>query len=155
MYLCRCSHQQLIEPYRKTVKIKNNLNIRNLLKREEATVVYFQLLPTPTPKVTFQPILSVLHLHSAQDIAFPASYTVFRHCQDALWVMHDAAILVSRTVWVFNQPGSAKFYCLATAIPVTISTFVWNGRASRRITVHPLEGASGEPGVQQVTLMHF
>lgn len=39
-------------------------------------------------------------------------------------MMHDAAILASRTVRIFNQPGSAMFYCLATAIPVTISTFI-------------------------------
>lgn len=87
-------------------------------------MVYFQPPSTLTFKATFQPILSVLHLDTAQNVGFPTSYTVFRYCLGALWVMHDAAILVSRTVWAFNQPGSAEFYCLATAIPVTTSTLI-------------------------------
>lgn len=87
-------------------------------------MVYSQPLSTLTFKVTFQPVLSILHSHTARDIGLPTSYTVFRQCLEAQWVMHDAAILVSRTVWVFNQPGSAEFYCLATAIPVTMSTSI-------------------------------
>lgn len=88
-------------------------------------MVYFHPPSTLTFKITFQPMLSILHLHAAQTLDFqPHTHTVFRHCLEALWVMHDAAILVSRTLWVFNQPGSAELYCLATAIPVTVSTFI-------------------------------
>lgn len=41
--------------------------------------------------------------------------------------MHNAIILVYKMVQVFNQPSCTEFYCLATAIIITRSTFIRRG----------------------------